>query len=64
MVIFNDSILRGIRLREFNYWLYKGYAQLKSFPGGTSKKLPFYVEPLLRNKNSKMLYCMLVLMTY
>ena len=33
IVIFGDSIPRGIRLHEFNYWLHKGYAQLKSFPG-------------------------------
>ena len=35
---------------EFNYWLHKGYAQLKSFPGGTSKELLCYVEPTLKNK--------------
>ena len=51
IVIFNDSIPRGIRLREFNYWLHKGYAQLKSFPGGTSNELLYYVEPTLQNKN-------------
>ena len=50
IVIFSDSIPRGIRLREFNYWLHKGYAQLKSFPGGTSKELLYYVEPTLKNK--------------
>ena len=32
------------------YWLHKGYAQLKSFPGGTSKELLYYVEPTLKNK--------------
>ena len=50
IVIFNDSLPRGIRLREFNYWLHKVYAQLKSFPGGTSKELLYYVEPTLKNK--------------
>ena len=44
IVIFSDSIPRGIRLRKFNYWLHEGYAQLKSFPGGTSN------EPTLQNK--------------
>ena len=43
--IFSDSIPCGIRLREFNYWHHKGYAQLKSFPGGTSKELFCYAEP-------------------
>ena len=51
-VIFSDSIPHGIRLGEFNYWLHKGYAQLKSFPGGTSNELLYYVEPTLQNKNS------------
>ena len=51
IVIFSDSIPRGIRLWEFNYWLHKGYAQLKSFPGGTSNEILYYVEPALQNKN-------------
>ena len=50
IVIFSDSMPRGIRLREFNYWLHKGYAQLKSFPGGTSKELLYYLKPTLKNK--------------
>ena len=50
-VIFGDSIPRGIRLHEFRYWLHKGYAQLKSFPGSRSKKLLYYVEPTLKSKN-------------
>ena len=50
IVIFSDSIPRGIRLREFSYWLHKVYAQLKSFPGGTSKELLYYVEPTLKSK--------------
>ena len=50
VVIFSDSIPRSIRLREFNYWLHKGYAQFKSFPGGTYKELLYYVEPTLKNK--------------
>ena len=50
IVIFSDNILRGIRLCEFNNWLHKGYAQLKSFPGDVSKELLYYVEPRLKNK--------------
>ena len=44
VVIFVDSIPRGIKLHEFNYWFHKGFAQLKSFPRGTCK------EPTLQNK--------------
>ena len=51
IVNFGDSSPRGIRLREFNYWLHKVYAQLKSFPGGTYKELLYYVEPTLKSKN-------------
>ena len=50
IVIFSDSIPRGIRLRQFNYLLHKGYAQLKSFPGGTFKEVLYYVESTLKNK--------------
>ena len=38
--ISSDSIPRSIRLREFHYWLPKGYAQLKYF----------LVEAILKNK--------------
>ena len=32
IVIFSNNIPSGIRLREFNYWLHKGYhGQLKYF---------------------------------
>ena len=39
-------------MHEFNYWFYKSFAQLKSFPGGTSK------EPTLKGKrfNTTLLY--------
>ena len=50
IVIFSGSTPRGIRLREFNYWLHKGFVQLKSFSGGRSKELLYYVEPKLKNK--------------
>ena len=50
IVVFGDSILCGIRLREFSYWLHKGYAQLKLFPSGTSKERLYYVETTLKNK--------------
>ena len=50
IVTFSDDIPRGIRLREFNYWLHRGYAQLKSFSGDTSKELLYYVKPTLKNK--------------
>ena len=56
IVIFGESNSRGIKLHEFNYWFYKSFAQLNSFPGGTSK------EPTLKDKGLTQLYCTLVLM--
>ena len=48
--IFSNIIPCGIRLREFNYQLQNRYAQLKSFPVGTSKELLLYVGATLKNK--------------
>ena len=53
IVIFRDSIPRDTKLREFNYWLSKGYPQMKSFPSGTSKELLYYVKTTLKNKKLK-----------
>ena len=64
IVIFGENIPCGISLRKFNYWLQKRYAQLKSFSGGTSNELLYYVEPTLKTKKLTWLHCMLVLMTY
>ena len=50
IVIFSDSIPCGIKLRQFNYLLHKGYAQLKSFPRGTFKEVLYYVESTSKNK--------------
>ena len=37
--MFSDSILKGIRIREFNCHITNATARLKSFPGATSKEL-------------------------
>ena len=50
VVIFGGSIARSIRLCEFNYRLYKSFAQFKSFSGGTSKEHLYYVESILKDK--------------
>ena len=49
VIIFGDSIPRGIRIHEFNSLVKKGYAKMKSFPGATSKELLHYVDPTLRD---------------
>lgn len=47
--VFGDSIPRVIRLNEFNSYINKRFAEVKSFPGATSKELLCYIEPILRN---------------
>ena len=40
-----DSIIRGIRVREFNQQVKNGYAKSKSFPGCNNKETLHYIEP-------------------
>ena len=47
VIVFRDSIIRGIRVRDFNQQVKNGYAKFKSFPGGNSKEILHYVEPSL-----------------
>ena len=39
MIVFGDSIIRGIRMRDFNQQLKYGYAKFKSFPGCNSMEM-------------------------
>ena len=47
IVVFGDSIIRGIRLRNFNQRVKNSYAKFKSFSGCNSKEILHYVEPTL-----------------
>ena len=49
--LLSDSIPKGIRMREFNYFIKNGTAQMKCFPGATSKDLNYYVIPTLENNS-------------
>ena len=40
-----DSIIRGIRVRDFNQQVKNGYAKFKTFPGCNSKEMLHYIEP-------------------
>ena len=42
-----DSIIRGIRVRNFNQQVKNGYAKFKTFPGCNSKEMLHYIEPTL-----------------
>ena len=44
VTVFGDSIIRGIRVREFNQQVKNGYAKFKSFPSCNSKEMLPYIE--------------------
>ena len=51
IIIFGDSIFRGIRFREFNNEIKNGYAKFKIFPGADSKEILRYINPTLESGN-------------
>ena len=51
IIIFGDSISRGIRVREFNNETKNGYAKFKTFPGPDSREILHYVNPTLGSGN-------------
>ena len=48
IIVFGDSIPRGIKMNEFNRHVQRGFAKMKSFPGATSKEMLHYIEPTLK----------------
>ena len=51
IIIFGDSIFRGIRFREFNNEIKNGFAKFKTFPGSDSREILHYVNPTLESSN-------------
>ena len=49
IIIFDDSIFPGIRVREFNNEIKNGYAKFKTFPGSDSREILYYVNPTLES---------------
>ena len=47
MVVFGDSTIPGIRVRDFNQQVKNVYAKFKSFPGCNSKEMLHYIESTL-----------------
>ena len=47
VIVLADSIIRGIRVRDFNQQVKNGYAKFKCFPGCNSKEILHYTEPTL-----------------
>ena len=51
IIIFGDSIFRGIRVREFNNEIKNGYAKFKTFPGSDTREILHYVNPTIESVN-------------
>ena len=47
VIAFGDSIIQGMRVRDFNQQVKNGYAKFKSFPGCNCKEMSHYIEPTL-----------------
>ena len=64
IIIFGDSIFRGICFREFNNEIKNGYARFKTFPGADSKET--YIMSIQPQNLAIMtqLFFILELMTY
>ena len=47
VIVFGDSIIREIRLNDFNQQVKNGYGKFRSFPGYNSKEMLHYIEAIL-----------------
>ena len=64
IIIFGDSIFRGIRFRKFNNEIKSGYAKFKTFPGADFKEILRYVNPTLESDNYDSAFLHFGVMTY
>ena len=46
-VVFTESMLKSLRMKEFNKYLNEDTAHLKSFPGSKAKQMDHHVIPIL-----------------
>ena len=44
MKVFGSSMIKGIRSKEFNFYLERCHAELKSYPGATGKELKHNIQ--------------------
>ena len=52
ILIFTDSIPKGIRIRELNSFIKNGKTKMVSFPGATSKEILHYLDVHLANSSA------------
>ena len=50
VIVIGDSIPRGIRVNELNYWIKGGYTKFKCFQGLTTNELFHYIDPTLKDE--------------
>ena len=53
IIIFGDSIPKGINIRNLNTWLSTANYKCRCFGGATSKHFHHYIQPRLNEKNVK-----------
>ena len=53
IIVFGNSILKGIKIAKFNQLLQNGEAKFQFFPGANSRKLLHYIDPTLKEENFK-----------
>ena len=53
IIVFGDSILKGIKIAKFNQLLQNGEAKFQFFPGANSRKLLHFIDPTLEEENFK-----------
>ena len=51
IIMFSDSIPKGIRICKFNHYITNATARLKTFPGAASNELTHYVVPTLQEES-------------
>ena len=53
IIVFGESILKGIKIAKFNQLLQNGEAKFQIFPVANSRKLLHYIDPTLEEENFK-----------
>ena len=51
IVILNDSILKNLRMEEFNSFVKEGEVYLKAFPGAKANQLNYQIIPIIQGSN-------------
>ena len=64
IVIFSDSILKNLRMEEFNSFVKEGEVYLKAFPGAKANHLNYQTIPIIQGNNYDAAAVISLSMTY